>query len=54
MDPTITTQQLLSNFVVQWWTPVFFVIFLAIIAYAVWPRNRDKFDEAARLPLRED
>jgi len=55
MDPTIaTTQQLLLNFIVQWWTPAFFVVFLVIIAYAVWPRNRDKFDDAARLPLRED
>jgi len=29
-------------------------IFLAIIAYAFWPRNKAAFDEAARLPLREE
>ena len=28
--------------------------FMAIIAYALWPSNQEKFDEAARLPLNED
>lgn len=28
-----------------------FLIFLAIIAWAVSPKNRAKFDEAARVPL---
>ncbi len=37
-----------------WWTPIFVVIFVAILAYALWPRNGVKFDAAARLPLRED
>ncbi|HUG60505.1 MAG TPA: cbb3-type cytochrome c oxidase subunit 3 [Methylomirabilota bacterium] len=32
----------------------FFVIFLAVIVYAVWPRNKAKFDEAAQIPFRED
>ena len=36
------------------WTPVFVAIFLAIIAYAFWPRNKAAFDEAASLPLREE
>jgi cbb3-type cytochrome oxidase subunit 3 len=30
---------------------VAFVCFLAIAAWAYWPRNRTRFDEAARLPL---
>jgi cytochrome c oxidase cbb3-type subunit 4 len=54
MNATVATQHLLLDFIVQWWTPAFFVIFLAILAYALWPRNRDKFDYAAKLPLRED
>ena len=55
MNPTVaTTPHLLFDLVVQWWTPAFFVIFVAILTYALWPRNRDKFDYAAKLPLRED
>ena len=30
------------------------VVFVAVLAYALWPRNRKKFDEAARIPLRDD
>ncbi|MCA0319439.1 MAG: cbb3-type cytochrome c oxidase subunit 3 [Proteobacteria bacterium] len=29
-------------------------MFLAIAAYAFWPRNRARFDEASTIPLRED
>ncbi len=28
--------------------------FLAIVAYALWPSNQKRFDEAASLPLNED
>ena len=36
------------------WTPVFVGIFIAIVVYALWPRNKSLFDAAARMPLRED
>lgn len=29
----------------------FFAIFAGVLAYACWPRNQKKFDEAAALPL---
>lgn len=29
----------------------FFGLFLAVCAYALWPRNQNKFNEAAQLPL---
>lgn len=29
-------------------------LFIAVLAYALWPRNKEKFDHAARIPLRED
>jgi cytochrome c oxidase cbb3-type subunit IV len=29
-------------------------IFIAIVTYALWPRNKAAFDEAANMPLRED
>ena len=54
MKAIMTTEHVLSALVVQWWTPAFVAIFLAIVAYALWPKNRDTFDDAARLPLRED
>jgi cytochrome c oxidase cbb3-type subunit IV len=36
------------------WTPIFVAIFIAILASALWPGNREKLDDAARMPLRED
>ena len=45
---------LLSVLVTTWWTPLFVALFLAVVGYALWPRNRATFDRAARLPLRED
>lgn len=30
------------------------VLFIGACAYALWPRNQDTFDRAARLPLEED
>ena len=37
-----------------WWTPLFLALFVAVVVYALWPRNRATFNAAARLPLRED
>jgi cytochrome c oxidase cbb3-type subunit 4 len=45
---------LVTGLVTTWWTPLFVAFFLAVLAYAFWPRNRKTFDAAARLPLRED
>jgi cytochrome c oxidase cbb3-type subunit 4 len=47
-------QTFISNFVTTFWTPIFVVIFLAILVYAVRPSNREAFDDAAKMPLRED
>ncbi|KAA5602921.1 cbb3-type cytochrome c oxidase subunit 3 [Blastochloris sulfoviridis] len=39
----------------QTWGLVYFVaIFLGIVAYALWPTNRARFDDAANIPFRED
>lgn len=32
----------------------FMLLFLAVCAYAFWPRNRETFRRAARAPLSED
>ena len=44
----------MSYLVSTWWTPVFVAIFAAIVFYALRPRNRAAFDQAAKMPLRED
>ena len=54
MKAIITIQNMASDLVTTFWTPIFVVIFLAIVVYALWPRNKAAFDEAARMPLRED
>ncbi len=51
MDPTYKA---LAEFAQSWGLLFFFIVFLAIVAYAFWPSNKKKFDEAARRPLRED
>lgn len=34
---------------------LFFIgLFVAVLAYAFWPGNKKRFDEAARLPLEDD
>jgi len=54
MKPQFEIGTFISDFVATWWTPIFVVLFLLVLAYALWPRNRVAFDEAARIPLRED
>jgi cytochrome c oxidase cbb3-type subunit 4 len=43
-----------SDLVTTWWTPGFVALFVAVVIYALWPRNRATFDAAAKMPLRED
>jgi cytochrome c oxidase cbb3-type subunit 4 len=54
MKAILTVQNIASDFVATFWTPIFVAIFLAIVTYALWPRNRATFDEAAKMPLREE
>jgi cytochrome c oxidase cbb3-type subunit 4 len=54
MKAILTVQNFASDFVVTVWTPIFVGIFLAIVVYALWPRNQAVFDEASRMPLREE
>ncbi|MBR0794991.1 cbb3-type cytochrome c oxidase subunit 3 [Bradyrhizobium jicamae] len=54
MKAIVSIENLASQLVTTFWTPVFVGIFIAIVAYALWPRNKTGFDAAARMPLRED
>ncbi|NQV81252.1 MAG: cbb3-type cytochrome c oxidase subunit 3 [Alphaproteobacteria bacterium] len=36
-----------------WGLAYLVVLFVGVLAYAFWPRNRSKFDSAAQIPLRD-
>jgi cytochrome c oxidase cbb3-type subunit IV len=44
----------IAQFARSWGLAYLFVLFLGICAYALWPRNREKFERASRIPLEED
>jgi cytochrome c oxidase cbb3-type subunit 4 len=48
------TYEALSRFAQTWGLLYFIAIFMAVLAYTLWPRNVVRFDEAAKIPLRED
>ena len=50
----MSTYLALSEFAQTWGLVYFVVLFLAVLAYALWPSNGRSFDAAARIPLRED
>ncbi|QIG97953.1 MULTISPECIES: cbb3-type cytochrome c oxidase subunit 3 [Bradyrhizobium] len=54
MKAIIQVENFASSLVGSLWTPIFVGIFVAIVVYALWPRNKSLFDAAARMPLRED
>ncbi len=54
MRAILTVQNFVSDFVTTFWTPIFVAIFLAIVVYALLPRNKTAFDEASKMPLREE
>lgn len=48
------TYQTLAAFAQTGGLVYFVILFAAAAAYAFWPRNRARFDAAARMPLSED
>ena len=48
------TYQFFAELAQTWGLIYFLVLFIAVLVYALWPSRRKQFDEAARLPLRED
>ena len=44
----------LAEFARSWGLVYLVVLFAIVVFWALWPRNRKKFDDAARIPLRED
>jgi cytochrome c oxidase cbb3-type subunit 4 len=54
MNAILIVHNIASDLVTTVWTPLFVAVFVAIVTYALWPRNKAAFDEAAKMPLRED
>ena len=48
------TYETVSRFAQTWGLAFLVLMFLAVLAYALWPANRAKFSKAARLPLEDD
>jgi cytochrome c oxidase cbb3-type subunit 4 len=51
MDPTYRA---LAEFAQTWGLAYFVAVFACVLVYALWPARQQQFDEAARMPLRED
>lgn len=50
----MSTYSTLASFAQTWGLVYFVLMFLGALTYALWPSRRAVFDEAARIPLRED
>jgi cytochrome c oxidase cbb3-type subunit 4 len=48
------TYKMLAEFAQTWGLLYFVAVFSAVLIYALWPSSRTRFDDAARIPLRED
>jgi cytochrome c oxidase cbb3-type subunit 4 len=49
-----STYRALAEFAQTWGLVYFVAVFLVVLIYALCPSRRRQFDEAARIPLRED
>ena len=41
-------------FALSWGGVYFLIMFAVALAYAMWPSNRRRFEEAAHIPLEDD
>lgn len=48
------TYETMSRLAQQGGTVYFAVLFLCGLAYALWPKKKDEFQRAARLPLEDE
>lgn len=54
MKPDPSPHLFITDLISTVWTPVFVALFVVVVLYALWPKNRSTFNEAARLPLQDD
>lgn len=48
------TYDAFAGFAQTWGLLYFMILFGIVLVYALWPKNRKKFDDAAQIPFRED
>lgn len=44
----------IAQFLRQFWGLWLMIFFLGIIVWAYWPRNKERFNDDAMIPFRED
>ena len=50
----MSTYEVLQKFVASFGLVYFGLIFVIALTYTLWPSKRGPFEDAARIPLRED
>ena len=48
------TYTAVAHFAQSWGLIYFFVVFCAVVVFVMWPSRKKQYEEAARMPLRED
>ena len=46
--------QTVSAFAQTWGLVYLVALFVGVLVYALWPSSKQKFDDAAQIPLKED
>jgi len=49
-----STYRAMAEFAQTWGLAYFVTVFALALTYALWPSRKQTFDDAARIPLRED
>ncbi|MDP2296498.1 MAG: cbb3-type cytochrome c oxidase subunit 3 [Pseudolabrys sp.] len=49
-----STYRAAAEFAQTWGLAYFVIVFALVLTYALWPSRKQQFDDAARIPLRED
>jgi cytochrome c oxidase cbb3-type subunit 4 len=49
----VTEYEAWAHFAATWGLLYFFGLFMGVVAFAYWPRNKAAFDAAAQIPLRD-
>ena len=44
----------LAEFAQTWGLAYFVTVFVLVVAYALWPSRKERFEQNSRIPLRED
>jgi cytochrome c oxidase cbb3-type subunit IV len=48
------TYRMLAEFAQTWGLVYFIAVFAAVLVFVFWPSRKRMYDDAARVPLRED